>query len=81
MTRIEVESSIWKSARHRAAHEVHDLRLNYASLKVMAGLKPYEVSRSMGHVKVSTTDGIFARLYPVDYDDQIVRNENVVGSS
>lgn len=49
-----------------------------ASLMVAAGFKPYEVSRWMGHVSVSTTDTIYGHLYPADYDDQIARFESFV---
>ena len=29
----------------------------------------------MGHAPVSTTDGIYGHMYPVDYDAQIARFE------
>ena len=53
----------------------HDLRHTYASLMFAAGFKPYEVSRYMGHASVATTDGIYAHLYPSDYNEQIARFE------
>lgn len=56
----------------------HDLRHTYASLMFAAGFKPYEVSRWMGHANVSTTDGIYAHLYPSDYNKQIARFEAFV---
>ncbi len=40
-----------------------------------AGFKPYEVSRWTGHAAVSTTDGIYAHLYPSDCNEQIARFE------
>lgn len=57
---------------------MHDLRHAYASLMLAAGFKPYEVSRWMGHANVSTTDGIYAHLYPMDYNSQIARFESFV---
>jgi integrase len=43
---------------------VHDLRHTAASLWLAAGFKPYEVSRWLGHASVTTTDAIYAHLYP-----------------
>lgn len=59
----------------------HDLRHTYASLVFAAGFKPYEVSRWMGHASVSTTDGIYAHLYPSDYNEQIARFETFVSQA
>lgn len=56
----------------------HDLRHTCASLMFAAGFKPYEVSRWMGHASVATTDGIYAHLYPSDYNEQIARFEAFV---
>lgn len=56
----------------------HDLRHTYASLMFAAGFKPYEVSRYMGHASIATTDGIYAHLYPSDYNEQIARFEAYV---
>ena len=56
----------------------HDLRHTYASLMLAAGFEPYKVSRWMGHASVSTTDGIYGHMYPVDYDTQIARFEAFV---
>lgn len=56
----------------------HDLRHTYASLMFAAGFKPHEVSRWMGHASVSTTDGIYAHLYPSDYSEDIARFEAFV---
>lgn len=59
----------------------HDLRHTYASLTFAAGFKPHEVSRWMGHASVSTTDGIYAHLYPSDYSDDIARFEAFVAEA
>lgn len=59
----------------------HDLRHAYESIESMtfaAGFKRHEVSRWMGHASVSTTDGIYAHLYPSDYSDDIARFEAFV---
>ena len=45
----------------------HDLRYNFASLMLAAGLVPWEASRSLGHANLVTTDSIYARAYPSDY--------------
>ena len=59
----------------------HDLQCSYASMMFVAGFKPYEVSRWMGHASVTTTDGIYAHLYPSDYNEQIARFEAFVVSA
>ncbi|MGY4857101.1 tyrosine-type recombinase/integrase [Cryobacterium sp. AP23] len=56
----------------------HDLCHTCTSLMFAAGFKPYEVSRWMGHASVATTDGVYARLYPSDYNEQIARFEAFV---
>lgn len=53
----------------------HDLRHTYASLMLAAGFQPWQVSRYMGHANVSTTDAIYAHLYPSDYAADIERFE------
>lgn len=53
----------------------HDLQCSYASMMFAAGFKPFEVIRWMGHASVSTTDGIYAHLYPSGYNEQIARFE------
>jgi integrase len=58
-----------------------DLRHTYASLTFAAGFKPHEVSRWMGHASVSTTDGMYAHLYPRDYSDDIARFETFVAEA
>jgi integrase len=45
----------------------HDLRHTYASLMFAAGMDVYKVSRWMGHANISTTDSIYAHLYPQDH--------------
>jgi len=59
----------------------HDLRHTFASLMFAAGFKPYEVSRWMGHASVATTDGIYAHLYPSDYNEQIAKFEAFVAKA
>jgi integrase len=59
----------------------HDLRHTYASLMLAAGFEAYKVSRWMGHASVSTTDGIYGHMYPVDYDTQIARFEAYTATS
>lgn len=56
----------------------HDLRHTFASLMLAAGFKPYEVSRWMGHANVTTTDSIYAHLYPSDYAQQVAKFEAFV---
>ncbi|WP_426626316.1 tyrosine-type recombinase/integrase [Leifsonia sp. McL0607] len=68
----------WASSKLR---ECGDLRHTYASLMFAAGFKPYEVSRWMGHANVSTTDGIYAHLYPSDYNEQIARFDAFVAEA
>ncbi|WP_448710852.1 hypothetical protein [Microbacterium profundi] len=58
-----------------------DLRDTYASLTFAAGLKPHGVSRWMGHASVSPTGGIYARLYPSDYSDDIARFEAFIAEA
>ena len=65
-------------AKLSARIRFHDLRHTYASLMFAAGFKPHEVSRWMGHASVSTTDGIYAHLYPSDYTKDIARFEAFV---
>jgi integrase len=47
----------------------HSLRHSYASLCVAAGIQPLEVSRFMGHSKVTTTLTIYSHLFPSDHSD------------
>lgn len=45
----------------------HSLRHTYASLCVAAGIPPLEISRFMGHSKVTTTLGIYTHLFEDDH--------------
>ncbi|MDQ0575229.1 tyrosine-type recombinase/integrase [Agromyces albus] len=56
----------------------HDLRHTFASLMLAAGFQPWQVSRWTGHANASTTDAIYAHLYPSDYATQIERFEAFV---
>jgi integrase len=47
----------------------HSLRHTYASLCVAAGIPPLEISRFMGHSKVTTTLTIYSHLFPSDHSD------------
>ncbi|MDH6237892.1 tyrosine-type recombinase/integrase [Cryobacterium sp. CG_9.6] len=60
---------------------VHDLRHTAASLWLAAGFKPYEVSRWLGHASVTTTDSIYAHLYPSDYTEHVARFDAFVDSA
>jgi integrase len=63
------------------AMRFHDLRHTAASLWLAAGFKPYEVSRWLGHANVSTTDSIYAHLYPSDYTQHVARFDAFVMAS
>ncbi len=52
-----------------AALKFHSLRHTYASLCVAAGIPPLEISRFMGHNKLTTTLGIYAHLFEDDHTD------------
>lgn len=60
------------------AMRFHDLRHTFASLMLAAGFAPYEVSRWLGHANLSTTDAIYAHLYPSDYAAHVERFEAFV---
>jgi hypothetical protein len=45
------------------------LRHTYASLCVAAGIPPLEISRFMGHAKVTTTLTVYAHLFADDHSD------------
>jgi integrase len=60
---------------------VHDLRHTAASLWLAAGLKPYEVSRWLGHASITTTDSIYAHLYPSDYTEHVARFDAFVAEA
>jgi len=59
---------------------VHDLRHTAASLWLAAGFKPYEVSRWLGHANITTTDSIYAHLYPSDYTEHVAKFDAFVGA-
>ena len=44
----------------------HALRHTYASLCIAAGRPPLEITRFMGHAKVTTTLGVYAHLFNTD---------------
>ncbi|MET4781241.1 tyrosine-type recombinase/integrase [Glaciihabitans sp. UYNi722] len=52
---------------------VHDLRHTAASLWLAAGFEPYKVSRWLGHASITTTDTIYAHLYPSDYSQHVAQ--------
>jgi integrase len=47
--------------------KVHALRHTYASLCVAAGIPPLQLSRFMGHAKVTTTLSIYTHLFDDDH--------------
>jgi integrase len=49
----------------------HSLRHTYASLCVAAGIPPLEISRFMGHSKVTTTLTIYSHLFPSDHSEHM----------
>ena len=51
----------------------HDLRHSYASILLASGVEVYKVSRWMGHANISTTDAIYAHLYPGDHQADAAR--------
>jgi integrase len=55
------------TARLSAELKFHSLRRTYASLCVAAGIPPLELSRFMGHNKVTTTLGIYTHLFEDDH--------------
>jgi integrase len=46
-------------------------RYTYASLCVAAGIPPREISRFMGHAKITTTLTIYSRLFPFDHTEHM----------
>ena len=52
---------------------VHDLRHTAASLWLAAGFEPWEVSRWLGHASITTTDTIYAHLFPSDYSRHVAQ--------
>ena len=53
----------------------HALRHTYASLCVAAGIPPLQLSRFMGHSKVTTTLGIYTHLFDDDYSETMAALE------
>jgi integrase len=53
----------------------HSLRHTYASLCIAAGRPPLEIARFMGHAKVTTTLGIYTRLFDDDHADAMAALE------
>jgi integrase len=53
----------------------HALRHTYASLCVAAGIPPLQLSRFMGHAKVTTTLAIYAHLFDDDHAETMARLE------
>ena len=47
----------------------HALRHTYASLCVAAGIPPLQISRFMGHAKVTTTLNTYSHLFQDDHSD------------
>ena len=53
----------------------HALRHTYASLCVAAGIPPLQLSRFMGHAKVTTTLAIYAHLFDDDHAETMAALE------
>jgi integrase len=53
----------------------HALRHTYASLCVAAGIPPLQLSRFMGHAKVTTTLGIYTHLFDEDHAETMAALE------
>lgn len=51
------------------------LRHTYASLCVAAGIPPLEISRFMGHAKVTTTLAIYTHLFDDDHAETMAALE------
>ncbi len=73
--KAEYKPAVLRAMRHNpstglsAALKFHSLHHTYASLCVAAGIPPLEISRFMGHKKVTTTLGVYAHLFPDDRSD------------
>jgi integrase len=57
------------------ALKFHALRHTYASLCVAAGIAPLQLSRFMGHAKVTTTLGIYTHLFDDDHAETMTALE------
>ena len=53
----------------------HALRHTYASLCVAAGIAPLQLSRFMGHAKVTTTLAIYTHLFDDDHAETMAALE------
>jgi integrase len=53
----------------------HALRHTYASLCVAAGIPPLQLSRFMGHAKVTTTLAIYTHLFDDDHAEAMAAFE------
>jgi integrase len=59
------------------ALKFHALRHTYASLCVAAGIPPLQLSRFMGHAKVTTTLAVYTHLFDDDHAETIAALEAV----
>lgn len=57
------------------ALKFHALRHTYASLCVAAGIPPLQISRFMGHAKVTTTLAIYTHLFDDDHAETMAALE------
>ncbi|WP_019970244.1 tyrosine-type recombinase/integrase [Mycobacterium sp. 141] len=57
------------------ALKFHALRHTYASLCVAAGIPPLQLSRFMGHAKVTTTLAIYTHLFDDDHAETMTALE------
>lgn len=57
------------------ALKFHALRHTYASLCVAAGIPPLQLSRFMGHAKVTTTLAIYTHLFDDDHTETMAALE------
>ncbi len=65
------------TARLSAVLKFHSLRHTCASLCVAGGIPPLEISRFMGHNKVTTTLGIYAHLFDDDHAETMAALEAI----
>lgn len=57
------------TAKLSPGQSFHSLRHTYASLCVAAGIPPFDISRFMGHSKVTTTLSVYAHMFGDDHAD------------
>ena len=55
----------------------HSLRHTYASLCVAAGIPPLQLSRFMGHAKVTTTLAVYTHLFDDDHAETMAALEAI----